>query len=135
MKFARPINKPSSPGNTVSVIGRRSGSPQSQFNDTSQAFAICTAVATTSRKKSFKPPSLEEVKAYCIERGNSIDPERFLNYYESNGWMVGRTKIKNWKAAVRTWEAKDKPSALGPQRKKLEWTTDENGERVAVYAD
>ncbi len=91
---------------------------------------------TPSRKKRcFKPPTLEEVTAYCRERENSIDPERFLNYYESNGWMVGRTKMKNWKAAVRTWEAKDKPSTPKPQRKNLEWTTDENGERVAVYAD
>lgn len=52
----------------------------------------------------FTPPSPEEVKAYCIERGNNVDPERFYNYYESNGWKVGKNKMKDWKAAVRTWE-------------------------------
>ena len=50
----------------------------------------------------FTPPSLEEVKAYCKERNNGIDPQRFIDYYESNGWKVGRNKMKDWRAAVRT---------------------------------
>ena len=54
--------------------------------------------------KRFNPPSLEEVQAYCKERNNNVDAERFLNHYTSNGWMVGRNKMKDWKAAVRTWE-------------------------------
>ncbi len=54
--------------------------------------------------KRFQPPTLEEVKAYCIERKNNVDPERFIDYYTSNGWLVGKTKMKDWKAAVRTWE-------------------------------
>lgn len=53
----------------------------------------------------FIKPSLEEVKQYCIERKNSINPEKWLAYYESNGWMVGKSKMKDWKAAVRTWES------------------------------
>ena len=52
----------------------------------------------------FTPPTLEEIKAYCIERSNNVDPVRFFNYYESNGWKVGRNRMKDWKAAVRTWE-------------------------------
>ena len=52
----------------------------------------------------FKPPTVEEVKAYCIERGNNVDPEAFVDFYESKGWMVGKNKMKSWKAAVRTWE-------------------------------
>lgn len=52
----------------------------------------------------FKPPTLEEVKAYCWERNKGVNPERWYNYYTANGWMVGRTKMKDWKAAVRTWE-------------------------------
>lgn len=52
----------------------------------------------------FIPPSVEEVRTYCMERGNSVDPERFVDYYTSNGWMAGRNKMKDWKAAVRTWE-------------------------------
>lgn len=52
----------------------------------------------------FNPPTLEEVTIYCSERKNSVDPERFMDYYESKGWIVGKSKMKNWKAAVRTWE-------------------------------
>lgn len=56
---------------------------------------------TSSR---FQRPTLDEVKAYCIERKNNVDAERFIDYYDSNGWMVGKNKMKDWKAAVRTWE-------------------------------
>lgn len=52
----------------------------------------------------FIPPSVEEVQAYCRERKNNVDAERFVNYYTSNGWMVGKNKMKDWKSAVRTWE-------------------------------
>ena len=55
----------------------------------------------------FVPPTVDEVKAYCIERGNTIDPESFIDFYESKGWMVGRNKMKDWKAAIRTWEKHD----------------------------
>lgn len=49
-------------------------------------------------------PTLEEIKVYCRERNNQVDADTFFNYYESNGWMVGKNKMKDWKAAVRTWE-------------------------------
>lgn len=55
-------------------------------------------------RKRFTPPTLEEVQAYCRERNNKVDAEKFINHYTSNGWMVGRTKMQDWKAAVRTWE-------------------------------
>lgn len=52
----------------------------------------------------FIPPTIDEVRDYCDERGNDVDPEKFISYYESNGWMVGRNHMKDWKAAIRTWE-------------------------------
>lgn len=52
----------------------------------------------------FIPPSAEDVQAYCAERKNTVDAEHWFSYYESNGWMVGRNKMKDWKASVRTWE-------------------------------
>jgi hypothetical protein len=52
----------------------------------------------------FKRPSLAEVKAYCQERHNSIDPQAFLDHYDSNGWKVGKNSMKNWKASIHTWE-------------------------------
>jgi hypothetical protein len=54
--------------------------------------------------KRFVKPSLDEVIAYCQERRNSVNPEKFIDYYESNGWKVGKNSMKDWKAAVRTWE-------------------------------
>ncbi len=55
-------------------------------------------------KKRFQKPTIEEVTAYCKERGKGVDPHRFFDYYEANGWMVGRNKMKDWKSAVRYWE-------------------------------
>jgi len=54
----------------------------------------------------FVPPSFEEVKAYCDERKNGIDAQRFIDFYSTKGWMVGKNKMKDWKAAVRTWEGR-----------------------------
>lgn len=67
--------------------------------------------APPTRSKRFIPPTVDEVSAYCQERGNSVDPQRFVDYYSSNGWMVGKNKMKDWKAAVRTWEQKEKSYA------------------------
>jgi hypothetical protein len=66
-----------------------------------------------SQAKRFTPPTLEEVQAYCKERNNNVNAQRFIDYYTSNGWQVGKNKMKNWKAAVRTWENNnyDKPAA------------------------
>ena len=64
-----------------------------------------------SAPKRFKPPTVEEVEAYCTERNNRVDPERFVDYYTANGWVQGKGKpIKDWKAAVRNWERNEKPS-------------------------
>ena len=56
----------------------------------------------------FVPPSLEEVQAYISEKGYSVNAEAFINFYESKGWMIGKNKMKDWKAAVRTWQSKEK---------------------------
>ena len=67
----------------------------------------------------FVPPTVDDVKAYCAERGLSIDPERFVDYYTSNGWRVGKNPMKDWKAAVRTWAKKEtannRPAAYLPE--------------------
>lgn len=64
---------------------------------------------TEKKRKRFTPPTVEEVRAYCQERNNGIDPQRFVDFYTANGWTQGRGKpIKDWRAAVRTWEARDK---------------------------
>lgn len=58
----------------------------------------------SNRSKKFIKPTIEEIKDYCIYRKNNVNAERFFNYYESNGWKVGKNPMKDWKAAVRTWE-------------------------------
>lgn len=57
-----------------------------------------------SEKKKFSAPSVADVKSYCEERKNSVDAEKFCSFYESNGWRVGKNPMKDWRAAVRTWE-------------------------------
>lgn len=54
--------------------------------------------------KRFSPPTVEDVRSYCIERGNNVDPQTFVDFYEAKGWMVGSNKMKDWRACVRTWE-------------------------------
>lgn len=58
----------------------------------------------------FRKPSLDDIRAYCISRGNNVDPEQFLNFYESKGWMVGKTPMRDWRAAIRTWEKRENDS-------------------------
>lgn len=76
-------------------------------------------------KKKFVPPTLDEVAAYCNERHNGINPSAFVDYYEARGWKYGTGKpMANWKAAVRTWEQKDKdrkasPADTNPQYERL----------------
>lgn len=78
---------------------------------------------TEIKRKTFKKPSIEEVREYCRERNNKVDAEAFIAFYESKGWKVGNASMKDWKAAVITWEKrqKAKPTPAGkfanfPQR-------------------
>ena len=68
----------------------------------------------TIHNKYFNKPKLSEVKDYCLERNNNIDAEAFIDFYESKGWYIGKNKMKDWKAAVRTWEKKNynKPKGM-----------------------
>lgn len=61
-------------------------------------------IVVMGSKNRFTKPTLEEVQAYCIERGNGVAAQHFIDYYEAKGWIVGKSPMKDWKAAVRTWE-------------------------------
>lgn len=70
---------------------------------------LCIKLADLSllkRSKRFTPPTIEEVGAYCKERKNGVDPFKWWNFYNSKGWMIGKTKMKDWQSAVHTWEEK-----------------------------
>jgi len=56
------------------------------------------------KNKKFTKPTIQEIKNYCLERKNNVNPEKFFNYYEANGWKVGKNPMKDWQACVRTWE-------------------------------
>lgn len=64
--------------------------------------------ADDDEKKRFKIPSVIEIASYCRKRNNTVDPQRFFDFYESKGWMIGKNKMKDWKAAVRTWENQER---------------------------
>ena len=86
-----------------------------KFTDNTNTKVYTNTNLTDSNKKAFfKKPKLDEVKDYCILRKNNIDAEAFMDFYESKDWKIGKNKMKDWKAAVRTWERreKDKPQTM-----------------------
>ena len=62
----------------------------------------------------FVSPTVEEVRTYCEERGNGIDAAAFIDFYEARGWMLNKTKMKDWRAAVRTWERRERRKEADP---------------------
>lgn len=67
-----------------------------------------SAESSADTPKRFRKPTLEEVSAYCKERKNNVNPQRFIDFYTSKGWKVGKEPMKDWKACVRTWEQDEK---------------------------
>lgn len=77
-----------------------------------------------NRGGQFIKPTLAEIRAYCHERKNSVDPEAFYDFYESKGWMIGKNKMKSWKSAINTWERhgkNEKPPAPKTDQAWIEW--------------
>lgn len=68
---------------------------------------VANSLNSPKRNSRFIPPTAEEVREYCVEHNYSVDPQRFVDFYECKGWMVGKNKMKDWKAAVRTWARRD----------------------------
>ena len=59
---------------------------------------------SNKRKAKFVKPTIEEIRCFCEERNNGIDADEFFNFYESKGWVIGKSPMKDWKACIRTWE-------------------------------
>lgn len=79
-------------------------------NTTLSSTKVSSEKEKCKKKNFFAKPTIEEVRQYIRERNSDVDAERFWNFYESKDWMVGRNKMKDWKACVRTWECKDERS-------------------------
>jgi len=107
----------------ASGIARKNKKKERPFNDRSTDVQRETNEPSTNHKPitknqepskkhrtKFCPPSLEEVSQYCLERKNTVDPQTWMDFYTSNGWKVGKNSMKDWKAAVRTWEKRKEVS-------------------------
>ena len=82
---------------------------------------ICTDSKPDNREGRFTPPTPQEVEAYCMSRHNNVNPQQFIDFYASKGWMVGKNKMKDWKAAIRTWENRDKSDAQSAAREEMHY--------------
>ena len=78
-----------------------------KFTDNTNTNINNTNLTDSNKKARFKKPTLDEVKNYCILRKNNIDAEAYMDFYESKGWQIGKEIMKDWKAAVRTWERRE----------------------------
>ena len=83
-------------------------------NKEKDIYASAKADANTHTRKRFVPPTVEEVREYCLSKGYGVDAELFVLFYESKGWMIGRNPMKNWHAAIATW-VKNSPSPFPSQ--------------------
>ena len=89
------------------------------------------------KRKRFTPPTVDEVREYCLERNNGIDPEAFTAFYASKGWKVGNSQMKDWKQAIITWEKREQrehPQQQKPKNRTCRIEIDPStGEEVAVW--
>jgi hypothetical protein len=77
---------------------------------------ISPGTTTKKTRELFTPPDIQDVYFYCKERKNDVDPDKWFNFYTAKNWMIGKNKMKDWKAAVRTWE-KSSNSSVGQDTK------------------
>ena len=88
------------------------GCPENGHNNIGDININSLSLKGSSR---FQKPTIEEIRQYCLEKGYNVDAEQFFNFYESKGWVVGKSPMKNWRAAVSTWNKREKEV---PQRKR-----------------
>lgn len=112
-----------------SYAGRLGGSKPKQTESKTEAnekqneapvpVPVPIPVPVPDKEGRFTPPTADEVKAYAQEHGLKINADRFVDFYSSKGWMVGKAKMKDWQAAVRNWAARDRQEA--PETKKTDY--------------
>ena len=117
---------PANPAVNVNVNANVNGNVNVSSNEDINNMADKPPASYSSGRKKFVPPTLEEVAAYCNERHNSVNPSAFVDFYSANGWVQGRGKpIRDWKAAVRTWERRDKENPKPKQTRSAKEDYDE----------
>ncbi len=133
----------------VNVTVNESESENDNENDTelhsmSNGNSCADAPAHSSGKSDecFVPRDIKDINAYCSEISKPIDADAFINYYQSNGWKVGKNPMKDWKAAVRQWRKRDEESgkiftqhvSLTPKQPSYDLSVIER-QSLALYAD
>lgn len=101
----------------------QSASTLNKLDKTRLDKTIKEKIPSESKRKKFQKPTVEQIQAYCDERKNDVNPSLFYDYYEARGWVVGKSPMKDWKAAVRTWERNDgykKPEKSGVEAEALD---------------
>lgn len=117
------------------TIGFENEKPDALYNKEIKNKEISPLNPPRGKRERFTPPTVEDVAAFCLERKNGIDPEEFVSFYASKGWKVGTSPMKDWKAAVVTWERK-RAKTEGPEpdhAKRGRLVVDENGEEAVVF--
>lgn len=110
------LNKPftNKPNNNTTASGQESENDNDNDNDSTRTVREPYENRTEkSQSKKFVPPTVEQVRQYCQERKNGIDAEAFVDHYLSVGWKINKSPMKDWKAAVRTWERRNKNNGTG----------------------
>lgn len=105
-------------------------SPIGDIIGTDGADTPSCAPETSKKRNVFQPPTVEEVEEYCRERNNSVSAEKFIDHYTSNGWKVGKNPMKDWKAAVRTWEKSEYESKPADPVRESSFNTDDFFEKA-----
>lgn len=124
---------------TRALTAKRVSKHKDKTNADSVSKVTQTALPREEKRREEKiervRPTLEEVKAYCRERKNAVDPQKWFDHYTSNGWRVGRNAMKDWKAAVRTWEGNGIDSGSNGQhvQKTIEDLAAENAKNLEVH--
>ena len=111
---ANESNEKQTEAKKANAFSEKQKNPDSESVSVSVSVSDSESVVEKEKQAKEKPvraafvnPTVEEVREYCRERGNSVDPERFVDFYASKGWKIGKDTMKDWKAAVRTWEKRD----------------------------
>lgn len=90
---------------------------------------INKTLSNNAHAHKFSKPSIDDIRSYCFQRGNNVDAESFFNFYESKGWLIGKSPMKDWKAAIRTWEKREtQRPAAAPRPRRMSAT--ENNMRI-----
>ena len=97
-------------------VSQRNDIAQDKDKDKDKDKIISSTPNGVSDNARTRRPTVEEVAAYCRERRNSVDAERFVDFYAAKGWKIGNAPMKDWRACVRTWEKREERGAVKPQK-------------------